>query len=519
MPDDSGMNSTTERTILQSEPEPIGEELALDNVPSSYDLYIKDDDRDTGVEPNKTAKNFWTSPSIWVRNEKDDKEEHENPYVTDEHDYAYIYVRIHNRGKTDYQRKGMYLHTYYANASTVIRRHTWIGMEGDVEGYPTGAANRVKLIDVDIPAGGSQVLCVKWDMSEIHTGSGSHHYCIYAKLLDTIKDESYDNQEVYFAPWDHKGQAQKNVTLIKRTELDQPVSVYVRNGCDEMKNYTLKLVARTSNDRKIFTKANVELVMSPKISLAWERGGSKGSDICPMSNSPVTNYKRVKLETAENKLENINMYGSEFDYVSLKFNFIEPTMSFTEKYTVDIVQYDDNGNMLGGETFIVEPPIKTNTIIEIKPIPGDGGQVTLKANSADFKSVNWKNSRGEIIGSGGNIVVNPSMGNDTYEAVGYTEDGGMAVASVSLEGEYGIRSLSPSASVGDILNVELCGSAGANAQFMVSSIVDGSVKFTEGVAADSNEGTLNVAGLPAGLYSVSYMVNGTVKDSRKFTKK
>lgn len=508
-----------ERPIYKSSPASIGEDLAFDNIPQSVDLYIKDHDGDTGVEPNTDAENFWTSPSIWIRNENDGIEQHENPILTEDHDYAYIYVRIHNRGKFDYAGKGLYLHTYYANASTVIRRHTWVGMETDSDGNPTGANNRVWQITKKIPAGGSEVFAVKWDLSNIVLGKGSYHFCIYAKILDTVKDESYNNDELYFAPWEHKGQAQKNVVLVKRTDLDNPVNIYVRNSFAETRNYSLRLVARTTQDKAIFSKANIELEMSPTISNAWERGGGKGSGIYMMSNSPQTNYKRVKLETVDNKIEDINMYGSEFDKVSLKFNFTEPSKSFSETYTVDLVQYDEDGNILGGETFIVEAPIKTQTIIEIQPVPTSDGLVQLTTNSKDFKSVSWRNTNGETIGKGEEIVVKPVQGNDTYEVVGYTEEGGMAVASVCLEGVYGIKSLSPAASVGDNLTVELCSETGDSALMSVSSVVDGTIKLTKALSSGSSESVLDVSSLQPGLYTVSYMINGEVTDTRKFTKK
>ena len=83
----------------KSNPISVGEDLAFNNLPEAVDLYIKDNDEDTGKEPNLTTDVFWDSPSIWVRNKADGIEEHENPYYTKDHPYAIIYVKVHNRGK------------------------------------------------------------------------------------------------------------------------------------------------------------------------------------------------------------------------------------------------------------------------------------------------------------------------------------------------------------------------------------------------------------------------------------
>lgn len=94
-----------EHPQYKSNPISVGEDLAFNNLPEAVDLYIKDNDEDTGKEPNLTTEIFWDSPSIWVRNVDDSIEKHENPYYTKDHPYAIIYVKVHNRGKKDYKRR------------------------------------------------------------------------------------------------------------------------------------------------------------------------------------------------------------------------------------------------------------------------------------------------------------------------------------------------------------------------------------------------------------------------------
>ena len=65
-------------------------------------LYIPDDETDTGKEPNTKTTAFWKSPYIWVRNQADGVYKHENPEYSLEHPGAFVYVRVYNRGKDNY---------------------------------------------------------------------------------------------------------------------------------------------------------------------------------------------------------------------------------------------------------------------------------------------------------------------------------------------------------------------------------------------------------------------------------
>lgn len=91
---------------------------ATDPATDSFDLYIRDNVEDTGLEPNTTTEVFWESPDLWYRNEKDGGLEHEMPYYDyEEHDRGYLYIRITNRGTKDFiwnKEKPQYLNIYYA---------------------------------------------------------------------------------------------------------------------------------------------------------------------------------------------------------------------------------------------------------------------------------------------------------------------------------------------------------------------------------------------------------------------
>ncbi len=95
---------------------------ATDPATDSFDLYIRDNIEDTGLEPNTTTEIFWESPDIWYRNEADGGLEHETPYYDyNTHFTGFIYVKVTNRGTKDFfptQQKAKYLNIFYSYYST-----------------------------------------------------------------------------------------------------------------------------------------------------------------------------------------------------------------------------------------------------------------------------------------------------------------------------------------------------------------------------------------------------------------
>lgn len=84
-------------------------------VKKEYDLYIKDNDEDTGLEPNTTIRedNFGNAPEIWVRNQDDGIERHQNPLQGEKN---YIYVKVRNRGKKSSTKAKLV--AFWANLTT-----------------------------------------------------------------------------------------------------------------------------------------------------------------------------------------------------------------------------------------------------------------------------------------------------------------------------------------------------------------------------------------------------------------
>lgn len=498
-----------------STPISVGEDLAFNHLVPSIDLYIKDNDEDTGKEPNNTTENFWDSPSICVRNQKDGTFTHENPYYSEDHPLAYIYVRVHNRGKELYTG-GKYVIVYWGEASTVLTTEVWKGRELYNGQYVTG--NPIEPYHIGSIFPGDYIdIPVRWSLPNIMEAypEGNFHFCLLAKIMDTHYDDGYTEGKTYFDLQGSNDQAQKNVIIVRKEDILKGFNVFVRNGSSTAQSYTLELVPRTANDASFYSKASVEMEMSPKIYEAWEEGGCESEDIQMVaSSSNDASTQKVKFISTQSKLKNIYLSEKEFDIVTLKFNFfLYDTQSTT--YTFDLIQKDENGKIIGGETFIVESPILSSLEpVEITTTPIGDGLVTLEIEDSEFTAFKWTDESGTEVGNTESVTVAPTANNSNYTVVATNEDGEIASGSVSLESFYGIKSVIYSSASNSIL-VNFQSDAPANATISVVSISEGTVKVSTNVPTGSNTISLDVSNLTGGLYTVIYYVNAKIIDQKK----
>lgn len=509
---------TDEHPMYTSTPISIGEDLAFNHIVSSVDLYIKDNPEDTGKEPNTTTNEFWKSPSIWVRNQEDSIYGHQNPEYSSDHRVAFVNVRVHNRGKEDFDGEGKWILIYWVQASTGITQKAWKGRELYENKWQTGGVLEARPIDEKIEAGKYRDFSIDWKLPYMlkEYPEGNFHFCLLAKIMDTPYDNGYSPEKSYFDLKGSNDQAQKNVTIIRKKDTEKFFNVYVRNTSTLDKAYTLELIPQTEADATLYQRAKVEMSMSPKIYDAWERGGFKSQDIEFVSTeSNATNFRSVKFASPQSKLQNISLRGDEFDIVQLKFNFTKYTFS-NSTYNFDLIQKDENGNIIGGETFIVESPRLTIKPIDgpnIAPNPMKYGEIQLIVkNSSDFNSLKWIDGKGETLGNKESINVSPRINGNDYTVVAMTNDGEIATQSISLENLYGIQSIS---TANHNIVVKLKEAAPDNASVEVKNITDGIAQVSCQISAGANVVNFDGSNLSRGVYVVCYIVNSTVIDQQK----
>ena len=513
-------DSRTENPQYISTPISIGEDMAFNNIPEPVDIYIKDNPEDTGKEPNTTTNEFWKSPSIWVRNQPDGIEQHENPYYASDHETAYVYVKIYNRGKEDYLG-GKYIHVYWAQASTGLTTKAWKGREvysasNSIEPCPTGGVMEAKHIG-KILAGDSLTVKVRWSLPTLleNYPEGNFQFCLLAKILDTPYDDGYKDGVTYFNLRGCNDQAQKNVTIIRKKDINKGFNVFVRNTLSCQKAYTLELIPHTKSDATIYSYAKVELDMSPKVYEAWERGGFQYEELeLPQDPSNSADARKVRLISPYSKIQNITLKPDEFDIVTLKFDFNRYPFG-SKTYSFDLVQKDEDGNIIGGETFIVESPELIIGPIVIEPHPLDPGRLQLNAMNPECTSYIWKDNNGNKVGDSSTITV-PVMATDTkYTVIGTNDAGDIAEESITIEA---INSIQSAIWQGGSIKVVLSGEACENSRISISSIVRGTVIASTPLIKGETEALINLPTVNDATYTVSYIVGEDIIDSLKISK-
>ena len=497
-----------ESPVYTSTPLSVGEDLAFNHLAPSVDLYIPDNFSDTGKEPNTTEPNYWKSPFVWVRNQADGVFEHENPICTPEHPGAFVYVRVHNRGKEDYTG-GKYLGLYCAKASTGLTPKAWKGYETDDDGDVTGWVAPFVQIPA-IKAGEYQDVQIYWTTINF-INKGDTHFCLLAKIMDQSHDDGYDPTKIYFPVLGSNDIAQKNVTIILKEDLSKGIDVLVRNVSSTAKTYTLELVPETTLDNKLYSMAKVKMEMSQKIYDAWERGGLVSQGLEIPANQPNGVNRVVKFVSPQSQVQKIQMKADEFDKVHVKFDFFKAD-SRSMFYTFDLIQKDENGNIVGGETFVVESPTLLGPV-GIEPVPILGGSTELKTDTVTYKSFKWMDGNGETLSEEKTVVVNPKATGNEYTVMAATEEGDVATGYINLEDINGIKSVAVPNTKS--LEVTLKTSAPAQATVVVTSAIDGTSKVSCPVPEGADSVTLDVSSLASGVYVVSYSVNSELVDQKK----
>lgn len=508
----------TETPQYSSTPAMIGEDLSFDMLPDQVNLYIRDTTSDTGKEPCVTS-NDWNSPDIWVRNEMDNGTEHENPYATSDHICSYVYVNVRNRSRymyhptTDGDKR--WLHIYWAQASTGLTTDAWKGKEYYGTDNPTGGHLIAFPLD-SIPSGGVKKYMGVWQLPQVNNITNSNedfHYCVLARITNHSYDDLNDITDLqYFIPKEDRTVAQKNLSIVTAEQLSNQTSVFVRNVKTSGHKYSLKLRPHSSEDSQIFSDALVYLTLSDPIYNAWKRGGCVGTNISSNASTP----QRIRFTSSKSQLSNIALLKGEFDKVSIKCNF--KSSGLKEKYVLDLIQMDEDGNIVGGESFYVYPPTASSTSLEISAKNVDGNIYELSSNADSEYDMEWVNSSDEEIGNSSEILVDPTDSQSTYTLYALSEDGELSSGSISIIPNIGIENISYDATKNK-LTINLKSEEGSNpGSIAIAETSNGLYSQSVNLAKGMESIEIDTSSFPAGVYAVSYIYNGTVINFMKFTK-
>lgn len=504
-----------------SNPLHLGKELSFNNIPQPVDLYIRDDIYDTGEEPYN-IECFWNSPDIWIRNLDDGIEEHENPYYSITHPSAVINVRVHNRGwmSNDKTVKN-WMHTYWAKASTGLTKAAWKGRELYNDEMITGEHLRAVSVG-DLAPGESKVVKVAWAlpidaMDSMPDDIEEHHFCLLARILSTSTDDKYEpplpGETMHYDVTSDRKAAQKNVSIITGASLTRGTKVFIRNVYNSGRQYSLEIRPHTQLDEQIFTRAKVGIEMSNTILGAWALGGNSFTDV---EYNPTLSRNIVIMRSSKSRLSSIIMDESEFDYVTMRFNFKEPSIN-NEKYTFDLIQRDENGQIVGGETFIVYSPTELDWPLELLS-EEKNGQTELYSNlSGGDYSFMWLDANDNIIGTDDTLSIPTERTTNDFDKISViatSTEGKIAKSSISLSKGNKITNINVNISRLETILENPMSKAGGKIQ--LSSVLDPTTPLvSKNIEIGESVININISTLPKGIYSINYIFNGIIIDSKK----
>ena len=320
----------------------------------------------------------------------------------------------------------------------------------------------------------------------------------------------------YFDLKGSNDQAQKNVIIVKSKDLNKEYNILVRNLVSVDASYSLELVPRTDSDNEFFNRAKATMTMGKTLSDAWEKGGSEFENIeIPATIDNQNELKTVNFVSPKGKLLKIALKANERDAVKLKFDFTKNTGT-KATYTLDLIQKNSQGEIVGGETFIVDAlvfsGVPIDPIIDVDPIPAIDPQFRLSVSKPEFTSYQWLNEQGEVIGENDNVTVTPNPKSKSFSVVAVTEDGEMFTDSIDLSYPFGIKSI---AVTDNNIIVELKCNSQNNTSLEIVSVLDGEIKQSHIVPSGINTLTLDVSNLNKGYYIVGYRMKDEIIDRQR----
>lgn len=499
-----------------SYPQGLGGSLSFNNIPTLG----------LSVQKNDIAQYFWNSNSLWVRHQDDNETIHENIYRNNDNDKLYIYVKVYNKENIDHNGNGQWCHLYWSKASTSLNHEVWNGTESLNKSVNTGGYITSKKIPA-ISAGDSTVIKIEWQPPTKIFNSYSLESetqpiylnilarIAYSDVIDPTQDSMLD-----FDTRSNNKVSQKNLNIIKSTEPNIKPGFFIRNTKETTEIYDIELRPRTSADLELLNQASVQLLMPSNKYDAWIND-SIGiiSPINPLSldisdyDTSYTNTYTFALNNTE--VKDINLAAGALKYAYLKIKFYGNYILDGQTFTFDLIQKEKSGNILGGITVLVNKPAGLLKPISITSTKLESSAYTLSLYE-DYSSYTWLDSNNDIIGESPIISVKPMTKKENFSVIVTSEDGELAVGEICLEPSFGIKNISLD-NGSSCLTVELFNKSNDADFLIITSSLEGSEQIRIPLSSNSEVINVDITALKSDIYVISYISNGEIVNSKKFS--
>lgn len=490
---------------------------------STLDLMVKDGIDDIGDEPNNTTPYMWASTDIWIRNQPDGIEEHQNPeYSPTTPNHAY--VRVSNKSCAT-STGNEQLKLYWAKAGTSLEwPTTWDGNNyfpipnnTKLLGAPIGTAT----IPV-LQAGQETILQIPFPVPSPNdysfAGSDQWHFCLLARI-ESINDSLNETNNLYANVQNNNGIAWKNISIVDLVANVTSGTIAVGNPFDDPHTFFLELIKEDlETGQPIYDEAEVTIKMDEVLYNAWVRGGKLAQQI-----DPTIEENRMIVKGNNVLINNIAFNPNEIGILDLNFNFLTEELTQKSKFVYHVIQKDaQTGEIIGGETFVIKKQIRPVFIADA----GDDKDVdinepiTISATEISEPAIyNWYDTEGNLIFTGKDITIATQVATKYKLEVIATTDGFKDYSEVDVNLKPStLNTITPNPASDNVtISYKL---NEVNSAYLMILGSYGTANSSNNYVLDlnSSETNINISNYPNGFYTVALICNGQILDAKTLVK-
>ncbi len=490
---------------------------------ATLDLMVKDGTDDIGNEPNNITPYMWASTDIWVRNQPDGIDSHQNPEFSPTVP-NYAYVRVTNKSCVT-STGNEQLKFYWAKAGTSLEwPDTWDGNHffpapNDTKklGAPVGT------VTIPVLQAGQEIILqipfmVPNPADYSFAGSDQWHFCLLARI-EAINDPSNETNGLYANVQNNNNIAWKNVTIVDLLANRTNGVIAVGNPFDEPRTFFLELVKEDLETGKpIYDEAEVTLKMDETLFNAWERGGKIAQQI------EGTLEEEKKIVKGNNVIiDNIAFNGNEMGILNINFNFLTKELTEKTRFAYHVIQKDAvTGQIIGGETYIIK---KDSRDIFVADAGGDkevdkNEPITISASQISEPAIyNWYDTNGNLVFTGKDLTIATQVATKYKLEVIATADGFKDYSEVEVNLKPSVlNTIAPNPATNNVTIGYKLNETGSAYLMIIGGY--GTTGTSNNYILDTNntETNINISNYPNGFYTVALVCNGQIVDAKTLIK-
>ncbi len=293
------------------------------------DVWAHDPTPDQGVEPNSVSKALWISPDVWVRNQDDGVNKHQNVKVGQDN---FVNVNVNNRGALP--AKNTTVEVYRMNKGAGLG-NAW------PKGWDLVGTTNV----AELAPGATQRTVVKWASNTIPKPG---HYCFYVRLLndaDPMAFKEINNAELNTR--NNNNIAWRNFDIVGLTKkVADKITVTAQNS----KTTPAKIDLLINEPEKMLDNNGAKAIVDLGVLFdRWQAAGGQGQNIKAIGGT------EVELLGTPAKILGIPMLPEEDLPVHIRVEALQPmpVPGESHQYHFSIQELED-GEVAGGVDFTVE---------------------------------------------------------------------------------------------------------------------------------------------------------------------